>query len=740
MRTVHKACPALLLLASALVAQESRGRAEIAAQGFYASGDFDPARATSGVAAKFHYVLPTGALLEGRAENYVSSGLKITENYLTLRGFKTGAWKMEVTLGDFLTPPRALDFTLPQVYSPQLRLRGARAAGIRGRLAWTGYAGALTLLEGPRLPFSVLGPQTLAGGSVRWAATESLEFGGQVNILATNPDRAAARSYLFQVGRLYSRASQSTASVQWKPRDGIRVFGELAHTVGAPMDSLTVRPARGNAMAAAEVDRRWFMFRGSWLRQSAGYTPVAGYFSGDRGGGLMESRLQPLRWLSLFGAAGSLRNNFENNPAAWTFRTKMWNAGTTLELPGRFSITAQASSIRLGSLLPRQMESRDTRNQQYMLMASKGYGRHLTRVSWRAFDIRSQPAPVRQKAAEVEQVVRAGTWTGSVAVRFNEAAGELRRNTVFVRGMLQGRMGRVTMHAYSEVGRDLANETLFALNQIQTTVAGFTAPLGPAWSVQGEVLRYNLATAMNPQSVFAMSSQGAPLLMMFAGMNRWNLLFRVVRTVHWGGPVPANAAAQTLEALAPVSGALEGTVLDEEGEPLGGIPIVLDGHRTEFSNNNGRYRFVDVHAGERIVELSPRELPAEFNPAGIGRARIHVRSAKTERVDFTLRRLTSLRGQVLGIPPSKTEELVLRIEAAGRSTTPGDDGHFAFHNLPAGIYSVTVDESTIPSGYRMATPTPIVIEVKRDGSDADAVFVFLNDEAAKPVRRVILNP
>jgi hypothetical protein len=740
MRTANKVRLVLLLLPSALVAQESRGWAEIAAQGFYAPGDFEAARATSGVAARFHYVLPTGALLEGRAENYASSGLKLTENYLTLRGFKAGAWKMEFTAGDFLTLPRALDFTLPQVYSPQLRLRGARAEAIRGRLAWTGYAGILTLLEGPRLPFSLLGPQSLAGGSVRWAATETLEFAGQVNILATDPDRAAARSYLFQAGRQYSRASQSAASAQWKPRDGIRVFGELAHTTGAPMDRLTVRPARGNAMGAAEVDRRWFMFRGSWLRQTAGYTPVAGYFSGDRGGGLMESRLQPFRWFSLFGSAGSLRNNFENNPAAWTFRTKMSNAGAILELPGRFSITAQVSSIRLASLLPRQMESRDTRNQQYMLMASKGYGRYLTRVSWRAFDIRSQPAPVRQNAAEAEQVVRAGTWTASVAVRLNEAVGEHRRNTAFVRGMLQGRVGRVTMHAYSEVGRDLANETLFALNQIQTTVAGFTAPVGKAWSVQGEVLRYSLATAMNPQSAFAMSSQGVPLQMMFAGMNRWNILFRVVRTLHWGGPVPAIATARTLEAMAPVSGALEGTVLDEEGEPLGGIPVVLDGHRIEYSKDNGRYRFVDVHAGEHIVELSPRELPAEFDPAGIGRARINVRSAKTERVDFSLRRLASLRGQVLGIPLSKAEELVLRIESSGRRTTPNDEGHFAFHNLPAGIYRVTVDESTIPSGYGLASPASIEIEIGPDGSNVDAVFVFKQFELVKPVRRVELNP
>ena len=141
MWTAFRLTAALALLAgvaAVAAAQESRGTAEIAAQGFYAPGGVEPVRATTGMAASFRYILPTGALLEGRAEDYASSGLRLTENYLTVRGLAAGAWRMEFSGGDLQTPGRPMDVFMPQVFTPLIRMGGARVSGIRRRRRWSG--------------------------------------------------------------------------------------------------------------------------------------------------------------------------------------------------------------------------------------------------------------------------------------------------------------------------------------------------------------------------------------------------------------------------------------------------------------------------------------------------------------------------------------------------------------------------------------------------------------------------
>ncbi|HRJ18490.1 MAG TPA: hypothetical protein PLF84_05575 [Bryobacteraceae bacterium] len=742
MWTAFRLTAALALLAgvaAVAAAQESRGTAEIAAQGFYAPGGVEPVRATTGMAASFRFILPTGALLEGRAEDYASSGLRLTENYLTVRGLAAGAWRMEFSGGDLQTPGRPMDVFMPQVFTPLIRMRGARVAGIRGRLSWTGYAGVVTFLEGPRLPFSVRGPQTLTGGGLRWKAGETLEFAGQVDTLRTDPERAAARPYLSQSGRQYGRSTQATVAGQWKPAEGVRVVGEAALTTGRPADELTVAPARGNALVSGEYERGRVMARASWLRQTAGYLPVAGYFAGDRGGAFVEGRLRVRKGLEVSGSTGSLRNNFENNPAAWGFRSKSATAGVSAEMPGRVVLSGHYSQMRLESAAPGEEVSRRNVNRQVLLAAARSYGRQTTRVNWRSFDLDTGTMKSKQGAVEAEHSVRLGRWSASGAFRLNNMQGAQRRDAVFVRGMMQGRAGRMTMHAYSEVGRDLANDTLFALNQVQTTVAGFQLPVGKDWSVQADVLRNHLAMALNPQSAFVLALQGAPPQLALGGMERWNVFVRVTRQVRWGGAAPAGSAVRTLQAMAPVMGSVEGFVKEADGTPGVGIPVLLDGRRIEYTDEVGRYRFPDVMQGEHRVELSPRELPAEFDPAGTPPGQFHVQSAKVARVDLTLERLTALRGQVLGVTGMEVESVVIRLEGTDRATTPRDDGHFGFYNLRAGRYRVVVDEGTAPEGWRLATPAAVEVEISGQVEGPEVFFVLERAKAEKRVRTITLD-
>jgi len=539
-----------ILVCGAANAQESKGTADLATQGFYSPGGYDFYKATTGMAAQFRYILPDGMLLEGRAENYSASGFRLTENFLTLRGLAAGAWRLEFTAGDLSVPGRQIEFFTPQLYTPLYRMRGARVQGLRGRLGWSAYGGAVTYLEGPRLPFSVLGPQVRSGGGVTWKASETLEFAGQFDTISTVSDGMSSRPYLLQPGRRYARSSQSTAMASWKPAKQFKVFGEAAHTTGTPLDSSTVKPSPMNAMVAAEYESGRWAGRASYARQSAGYTPVAGYYTGDRGGGFVEGRVRPWRRVDVFASAGNQRNNFESNPSVYTFMSSSANAGVSADLPGGVNVTTQVSSMSLDSEAPGGEKTR-SHNRQVMLMAAKSYGRQTTRFSWRKFDMEYAGAPSSQGAVEGEQTMRLGRWTASGTLRWNNARSSESRDSVFVRAMVQGTLRRATFHAFTETGRDLANQTLFAVNQIQTTVAGFSMPVARAWTVQGEVLKSSIAMALNPQSAFVLAANGAPVSMSLGGMDRLNIFFRVSRHLSWGGAAPSSAYATTLPGSRP---------------------------------------------------------------------------------------------------------------------------------------------------------------------------------------------
>lgn len=723
---------------AAMSAQESKGTADLAVQGFYSPGGTDTYKSTTGVAANFRYILSGGMLLEGRAENYSASGFRLTENYLTLRGVAAGAWRLEFTGGDLSIPGRQLEFFTPQLYSPLYRMRGARVQGLRGRLGWSGYGGAVTYLEGPRLPFSVLGPQTRSGGGVTWKQSETLEFAGQFDTISTAPDDgASSRPYLLQSGRRYGRSSQSTAMVSWKPTKQFKLFGEAAHTTGTPLDSSTVKPSPMNAMAAAEYENGRWAGRASYARQSAGYTPVAGYYTGDRGSGFVEGRVRPWRRIDLFASAGNQRNNFERNPAVWTFHSSSANAGVSAELPGGVNVTTQMSKMSLDSESPEGEKTR-SHNRQLMLMGAKSYGNQTTRFSWRKFDMEYDGARSSQGAFEGEQTLRLGRWSTSGAVRWNNSRSTESRDSVFVRAMVQGTLRRATFHAFTEMGRDLANQTLFAMNQVQTTVAGFSMPVARGWTVQGEVLKSSIAMALNPQSAFVLAANGAPVSMSLGGMDRLNIFFRVSRHLNWGGAAPSSSYATTLAGVAPVVGSIEGFVKDEEGIAAAGIPVVLDGYRTVHTDDHGRYKVLDVMQGQHKVELSPRELPAEYDPASGGPSLINVRSARTERRDFNLVRLMSLTGQVLAPPNSKVEEIVIRLDGTRRLTTPDEDGRFAFYNLPAGDYKVVLDESTLAEERRLSGPGSASVSLRRGGEPVEVIFGIEAVVIVKPVRQINL--
>ena len=58
----------------------------------------------------------------------------------------------------------------------------------------------------------------------------------------------------------------------------------------------------------------------------------------------------------------------------------------------------------------------------------------------------------------------------------------------------------------------------------------------------------------------------------------------------------------------------------------------------------------------------------------------------------------------------------------------GPDGSYVFSNLPAGSYTVSLDETTIPAGYGATTPDPVTV-VLASGQDVTTADFGLRDEA-----------
>ncbi len=58
-------------------------------------------------------------------------------------------------------------------------------------------------------------------------------------------------------------------------------------------------------------------------------------------------------------------------------------------------------------------------------------------------------------------------------------------------------------------------------------------------------------------------------------------------------------------------------------------------------------------------------------------------------------------------------------------TTTGLGGHYQFSDLPAGVYTVTLDDTSVPTGFDLeTTPNPAIVSLPPDGNIVDVDFGF----------------
>ena len=177
-------------------------------------------------------------------------------------------------------------------------------------------------------------------------------------------------------------------------------------------------------------------------------------------------------------------------------------------------------------------------------------------------------------------------------------------------------------------------------------------------------------------------------------------LVRVTLTRTWDVETPARGAT------------VSGTLRDRAGKPVVGAIIQLERFRVA-TEADGSFAFSPLPHGSYVLEVDPASLPAAFSVVG-GRRRVKITSA-SDAIYFELSadRFASIRGVVYqdlnvngiydqgeGMPGAP-----VRLET--RTTAPGPDGHFVFHNVVPGRHVVRLAALFIADGYEVDGATQV---------------------------------
>jgi hypothetical protein len=304
---------------------------------------------------------------------------------------------------------------------------------------------------------------------------------------------------------------------------------------------------------------------------------------------------------------------------------------------------------------------------------------------------------------------------GAVRAQREDATG--RRNSFYVRGTAQASLGRVSAYGNLELGKDLANSTVFATNTFSTTLVGVSARLTRQWNFQAEGFRTKLIAALNPENMFVLQNQGVGISPILSNFNQWTFLFRLTRTLRWGGGLPAEGLDRFVAEHMPLTGAITGFVyvlMAEGRQPAPSVPVSLEDGKTVQTDAKGGFRFNEVREGAHAVTIATDQLPTEYNPGPHPLVRVDIAPRRTAQAELDVYPLSALRGRVIardGATFDSLEGILIRVVSTGQYTTTLRDGSFAFYNLPEGAYELTIGEDTLPPEAVLSTPArlPVVI-------------------------------
>jgi len=732
----------LLGLAAWLGAQETTGGVDIGFQQFYLVTGSRRISNVSGLVVGYRQFIPNAGMLTASVAPASSDGrFQTGENFLQLRGLPWKGQHWTLLGGDFRLPGRVLEVSFNNLFYPEIAGRGGWLEATHGGRTIGFFAGTETVPIGLRVPLRLKVPQNLAGAYFRQKVGDRLQLGARYIQFSNDLEELRKSSFLLATGSDFKRAGSATLHSLLTLAGPLKWYGELGWSGvrfngGAP----AIGRSPLSAMAGPVLETMRFTLKANYVHQSSSYLPLLGFSLGDRKGYYGEARFRPFSRLELYGGANEYRNNLDRIAARPTFRTVSESAGASLRLPARFTLNGQVSVIKLWSRSSDADPTERSLNQQLLLNLTRPIRRHALRLTTRDFRQLTRNGFERQRSAEFEDMFQLKRFVFGASVRMQRLiAARESKTSFFYRGLVQVQAGPLSAYANVETGNDLANRTVFALNTVNSTVIGGSLNLGRAWSVQAEAFRNNLITELNPLNVFVLQGQNVFVPGVLANFNQWSLYFRLNRRFDWGKPMPTPDLARFITLQNPLTGAVEGFVVERtpEGDyPIQGIPVSLDQSSTLFTDAQGRFHFSDVPEGTHKVGLAMEELPADFDAGARREYTVTVRPNRVVRLDLDVIQLTVREGFVNGPEGVSRNNIIIRLYPTERYTTADSDGHFRFHNLPRGTYELALDETTLPQDSVVVSPRRVPLTVTSLKESEPVAFQFEIMKPEKVVRKI----
>ena len=276
-----------------VVTSQTGGQADVAAQGYYLSGQQQSLSDTSGLSVHFQQFLPGFGLLNGVIENYGSQGRwRQGDNSLQLRGWAWLGYRWTVTGGDFRISPLLTANPFTNVYYPELNLRGFEVETTRENLSFSLFYGAQTLFQGPRIPFRMTTGERGMGGNIKYRLGEHLQLG--LRLMRLTADPSPANTFLFPVNRRFTAVNNGAVQAVYTPFTGFRIFAEAsASDPTAPIGATVTNDSPLSYFTGASYESQRITVRANYANQGIFYLPFAGYFAGDRRGPFGEILCSP---------------------------------------------------------------------------------------------------------------------------------------------------------------------------------------------------------------------------------------------------------------------------------------------------------------------------------------------------------------------------------------------------------------------------------------------------------------
>jgi hypothetical protein len=724
---------------------EPGGQGEIAFQGYYLGTDSSPLTDITGIAATFRSFFPNLGLLSGSIETYGGQGqFRGGNNYIDLSGATWYGYRWRVTGGDFRVPVALVPFPFTNIFLPELAADGVKIEAASATRRYTFFYGVETLIAGPRVPFLIQAPQNLLGASMVQKLGEKLEIGVRAMHLSTGSSALglnAPSGNLFAPGQDFQSSSIFSASVLYKLSSQLQFYGEADASATSGLLSFPNARRSPFSFTGGPVWKTGkFNVKANYIRESASYLPVAGYFLGDRAGPYVEAQYKPIDAIELFGSVSQYRNNIDNSADLPTYRSFASSAGVSFALPYRFSLSGQVSTIDYSVDQPGVGLS-NSHNQQIIGTLGRPVRNHNLLFSYRDLDITIDGKYQRQQSAEIGDVVQFKRFSLGAAVRDEKLVSDQSKNTIFVRGSAQTQYKRVSAYAYVEHGDDLANHTVFLTNTFNTTVIGGAVRVTKQWNLQAEASRSLLNINLNPENIFLLQSQGAFVTNAVAGLNQWTAFFRVSRSLRWGHGLPSGDIDRYTADQLPIIGSIEGTVREhhlEGSDPAKGVPVVLDDGTIVTTNDDGLFRFSRVAEGRHRVSLAVNQLPADYDPGPTSEVTIDVKARRVTNAELTVTPLVSFSGRIVGPDGTPLDGVIVKLLSTSRYTTPSPDGRFGFYNLREGEYDVAIDPKSLPE-FGLLDRIAAHISISSGIPGEELIFRLSIQKPEKPIHRSFEN-